>query len=92
MDKNRKDLLKIFLKDFFKFIMVCLISLIVVIFVIGDESTIQLKNIREKYIGEKIVITNDTLTIEKYNFWYDTFELSDGSSVSPKIMEDNLLK
>ena len=93
MDKSRKGLRVVFFNDFLKFgLIVIVVGLMLLILHNTTKNIDNQKKATNTYIGEKVNIGNDTLIVTNYNFWYDTFELSDGCKVSPKLVKDNLIK
>lgn len=94
MDKNRKDLRNILLKDLLKFALTIGVFAGVVMLIMNTlpKDKWEKKEIYDTYISRKLFIDGDTLTIIKYNFLFDTFTLSDNSKITPKLVEDNLIK
>lgn len=43
---------------------------------------------KEEYVGKTIVINGDTLVVTNYSVWNDTYQLSNGSSVAPSLVEN----
>lgn len=89
MGKARKNLISIFREEIIFATLVCiLISLSIAHIREGVAHTL----VVESFVGCSVYIEGDTLKILNYNYQYDTFELSDGSKITMKLVKDNLIK
>lgn len=52
----------------------------------------KLDNNYKKHLGEKCIISKDTLTIVDYNRWDETFILSNGVKINYDLIENNSTK
>lgn len=70
------------------FIMYVLVSSFFVIFFTKIEKE---KDSYERYIGKKMILDKDTLTIINYSIISETFTLSNGQKVTYKLVSKNTL-
>ena len=79
MDFNKQ--LKILSYAFYISLAVTMILLVAAFFIINGDTRKQ-----ESYIGEKVVLEGDTLTIIDFSMWAETFTLSDGKRVHRELI------